>query len=219
LAGSSVVYQSTSTFPSAVLVGMMGFVCVRSMASSASTSRRSSLYGTVDSRLLVLLIFKAAGSSYGPGCAVSAFSKSSLAVLAVADSLESLDRRLFSSVTCRDTGGVDRGACRFSWEVVELRTALYVAGNSKPSISSGYFNNLLPVAHLMIWPNGASRIISAIMLCEEEAGGRDRIGSKGTGIAGRLSLNMTHCTQARISGQRMKETLLGREDSIYNQQP
>jgi hypothetical protein len=57
------------------------------------------------------------------------------------------------------------------------------------------------------------------MLCEEEAGGRDRIGSKGTGIAGRLSLNMTHFTQARISGQRMKETLLGREDSIYNQQP
>jgi hypothetical protein len=42
--------------------------------------------------------------------------------------------------------------------------ALYVAGNSKPSISSGYFNNLFLEIHLMIWPNGASRRISAIVM-------------------------------------------------------
>lgn len=61
----------------------------------------------------------------------------------------------------RETGGVAAlctrdaiGMACFS-PVDELRMALYVAGNSKSSISSGYFKTLLFVTHRMIWPNGA----------------------------------------------------------------
>lgn len=53
LAGSSVVYQSTRMVPSDVFVGAMAIDFVRSVANSASTSNRSSVYGVVLSRVLV----------------------------------------------------------------------------------------------------------------------------------------------------------------------
>src|SRR6187402_2458075 len=54
-AGSSVVYQSTSTMPSEVFFGAMGMLFVRSSASCCSTSKRSLLYGIVSALLLVLV--------------------------------------------------------------------------------------------------------------------------------------------------------------------
>jgi len=44
----------------------------------------------------------------------------------------------------------------------ELSIALYVAGSWKPGSSSGYLRTLLPVIHLIIWPNGASLIRAAM---------------------------------------------------------
>ena len=44
----------------------------------------------------------------------------------------------------------------------ELRTALYVAGSSKPGNSSGYLNSLLPLINRISWPRGASLIRSSM---------------------------------------------------------
>ena len=137
--------------PSAVFIGMTGLVCVRSRASSASTSRRSSVYGTVSRRLLVLLSwsFSMSFSSYGLGCSVSLFSSSrpefvslfSTSSSGVVPSLsDRLDARARSSVLvlsfviALDDVLVASKPLPFE----ELSRALYVAGNSKPGNSSGY---------------------------------------------------------------------------------
>lgn len=63
-AGSSVVYQSTRMLPSDVFWGTMASDFVRSTCNSASTSRRSSVYGFVLSRVLVRA--NAIGASISP---------------------------------------------------------------------------------------------------------------------------------------------------------
>lgn len=49
-----------------------------------------------------------------------------------------------------------------------FRRALYVAGSSNPSISSGYFRYFPLVTHRMIWPNGASLNKSAMIWADND---------------------------------------------------
>ena len=134
-AGSSVVYQSTRILPSAVFVGAIGRVLVRSRASSWSISRRSSVKFWVSVRLFVLVR--------------EAASRSSWLVFVV---IRSIVTGLLELV-------------RESWEVgfsLLFMAVLYVLGSSKPGFSSGYRKYLLRVAHRTICPMGASLIMSAM---------------------------------------------------------
>ena len=144
------MYQSTRMLPSEVFWGAIGNVLVRSSASSASTSSRSSVNGTVCCRLLVLV-------------------RAAPCRLAASISNGSRSRLFFSSLGFPEwidfdfvgTIGVNISESD-SDPSFSFNTALYVAGSSKSGSSSGYLRYLASVSHLMSCPTGASRIKSAI---------------------------------------------------------
>ena len=123
--------------PSSVFVGAMGMVLDRSRANSWSISSRSSVKFCVSDRLLVLV----RTISSLPFWLVLVVMRSNGVV-----GVDELDREPTKAVG-------------FS---LLFNAVVYEIGSSKSAFSSGYWKYLLPVAHRIICPMGASLIVSAI---------------------------------------------------------